>query len=92
MLDVMHQWDGNGDPVPFGPITFVTCDKKRGKGGEKITLERAVLVGGGNSKSNKYNPDHYKNFTRNIRAVDSNRIIKLRIHLITRFNGYKVSL
>ena len=92
ILNVLHQWDGEGNPVPFGPITFVTCDKRRGKGGEKITLQSAVLVGGAESKADKYNPEHYQNFTRNIRATDGNRIIKLRIHLITRFNGYKVTL
>jgi hypothetical protein len=92
MLNVMNQRDGNGEFIPFGEITWVTCNKANNTGGEKISLSNAVLNGNGNSKAEKYNPDHFANYTRNIRAADGNRIMKLHVLLITRFNGAKVIL
>ena len=92
MLNVMNQRDGNGDFIPFGPITWVTCDLKRNTGGEKITLERAVLCSGGKSSAEKYNPNHFDNYTRNIRAADGDRMMKIHVPLVTRFNDAKVIL
>lgn len=89
MLNVMQQRDGNGDYIPFGPITWVTCDSKRNTGGEKITLERAVLVGGPSKSDRKYNPKHFENYTRNIRAADGDRLMKIHVLLVTRFMGFK---
>lgn len=92
MLNVMNQRDGNGDFIPFGQITWVTCSQSRNTGGEKITLESAVLVGGPSSKDYKYNPNHHANYTRNIRATDSDRIMKINVLLVTRFMGLKTIL
>lgn len=90
MLKEMHRRDRNGEPVPFS-ITFVTCDLKRFSGGEKVTLEKAVLVGGP-SKSNKVrDPKHGVNFTRNIKSAEGDRIMKIRPLLVTRFNGKRVT-
>jgi len=92
MLNVMNQRDGNGEFVPFGSITFVKLDNRRNTGGEKVTLENAVLQGNGRSKSTTKNPNHFENYTRNIKSVDGDRIIKIHVPLVTRFNGYKVIL
>ena len=85
----MNEWESSGNRQTFS-ITWVTNNSKLGTGGDKITLENAVLVGSGNSKSEKKNPDHYQNFTRNIKALDSDRIIKIHVLLVTRFNGMGV--
>jgi hypothetical protein len=91
MLNVMNQRDGNGDYIPFS-LTWVTCNKKQHTGGEKITLDRAVLCSGGKSSAEKYNPDHFENYTRNIRAAGADRIMKIHVLLVTRFNGAKITL
>jgi hypothetical protein len=92
MLNVMNTRDGNGEFVPFGEITWVTCHKTNNTGGEKISLSNAVLYGGGKSNAKKYNPEHFAHYTRNIRAADGNRPMKLHVLLIIRFNGAKVIL
>ena len=92
MLNVMNQRDGNGDFVPFGQITYVKLDNRRNTGGEKVTLENAVLHGNGKSKSTAKNPNHFENYTRNIKAAGGDRIMKIHVPLITRFNGLKVIL
>ena len=92
MLNVMSQRDANGDFIPFGSITWVTNSQSRNTGGEKITLENAVLVGQPSKNDHKYNPRHHANYTRNIRAVDGNRIMKIKVLLVTRFMGLKTTL
>lgn len=92
MLNVMNQRDGNGDFIPFGPITWVKLDIKRNLGGEKVTLDSAVLQGSGKSNSTKRNPNHIENYTRNIKATDGDRIMKIHVPLITRFMKMKVIL
>ncbi|MDX3913775.1 MAG: hypothetical protein QHC79_09565 [Pseudosphingobacterium sp.] len=91
MLNTMAMRGQDRELIPFS-ITFVTCDLTKNKGGEKITLDEAVLVGGNKSKSEARNPNHYSNFTRNIRHLHSDRIIKIHPLLVTRFNGYKVTI
>jgi len=70
----------------------VTNNKKLNTGGEKITLTSAQLVGGPKSKAEKSNPNHYTHYTRNIKATEGDRIIKIHVLLITRFNQDKVIL
>lgn len=91
MLNQMNEWESSGEHVPFS-ITWVKCNLKQNIGGEKITLEAAVLVGNGKSQSQKRNPNHYENYTRNIRALEGDRIMKLHILHITRFNGMGIIL
>jgi hypothetical protein len=91
MLNVMNQRDGNSDFIPFS-ITWVSCNLKQNTGGEKITLAKAVLKGSGKSKSAKRNPNHYENYTRNIVAFGGDRIMKVHVLLITRFNDDKIIL
>lgn len=79
----------DGQPIPFS-ISFVTCDLKKDEGGNKIRLSEAVLVGGSNSKSRTKNPNHFENYTRNIRAVNGDRLIKTHALLVTEFNGMKL--
>lgn len=78
------------DPIPFS-ITFVTCDLNKDEGGDKITIKKAILVGSGSSKSEVKNPNHFANYTRNIRSVNSDRILKIHPPLVTRFNGQKIT-
>lgn len=76
---------------PF-EVTFVTCDRKKGTGGKKLTIKQAVIDGGSKSNSELRNPNHGKNYTRNLRSVDSDKIIKFHPLLVTRFNGQPVML
>lgn len=89
MLKTMEIRGDDGQVIPFS-ITFVTCDLKRDEGGNKITLPEAILVGGVNSGSVAKNPNHYDNYTRNIRAANGDRLIKIHPLLVTEFNGRKV--
>lgn len=91
MLNTMAYRGQDRELEPFS-ITFVTCDLKKGTGGQKISLDKAVLVGGRSSKSGERNPQHDRNYTRNIRHLESDKIIKIHALLVTRFNGFKVTL
>lgn len=92
MLNTMIMRGADGELIPFS-ITFVTCDEKQDRGGKKITLDRAVLLGGPSSRNKRggRDPRHFANYTRNIRHVDSDRIIKIHALLVTRFNGMRVA-
>ena len=79
----------DGHRIPFS-ITFVTCDIKCDEGGLKIYLLEAILVGSSRSKSRIKNPNHYEKYTRNIRAVGGDRLIKIHPLLTTEFNGLKL--
>lgn len=89
MLKTMEMRGEDRELIPFS-ITFVTCDLRRDEGGDKITLQEAVLVGGASSKSRSKNPQHFNNYTRNIRALNSDRLIKIHPLLVTEFNGMGV--
>lgn len=86
IVKVMSKADRFGQPVPFD-LTFVTCDEKRGTGGEKITLKDAICIGGPSTRKMIRDPHHDTNFTRNIRAREGDKIITVSILLVTRFNG-----
>lgn len=87
----MQSRTSDGELVPFS-IKFVTCNLKAGTGGDLICLEQAVVAGNGNSKGKKKNPNHYSNYTRNIRALHGDKLIKVHALLITEFNNQKVTL
>lgn len=89
MLKTMQMRGEDRQLIPFS-ITFVTCNLKMDEGGEKITIKEAILVGSGSSKSEIKNPNHFTNYTRNIRSINSDRIIKIHPLLVTRFNGQKI--
>lgn len=86
IVKVMSRTDRFNEPLPFS-ITFVTCDEKRGTGGEKITLNEAICIGGPSTRNMIRDPHHDLNFTRNIRAKNGDKIITVSALLITRFNG-----
>ncbi|TXI14954.1 MAG: hypothetical protein E6Q66_04675 [Pedobacter sp.] len=88
MLKTAEMRGADGQRIPFS-ITFVTCDLKKNEGGNKIHLSEAVLVGGSSSKSRSKNPNHYENYTRNIRALNGDRLIKIHPLLVTQFSGLK---
>lgn len=81
-------------------ISFVTANKKRGTGGELVTLKNVVQTGykktGKGSGKRKpmqpldRNPEHWKNQTRNLLIAGSNQTRKCHIRLITEFNGARV--
>lgn len=90
MCNVMAMRGEDRELIPFS-ITFVTADLKKNTGGKKITLDEAVFVGGPSKRGSSRNPNHYDNFTRNIRHYRSDRIITIHPHLVLRFNGMKVT-
>lgn len=86
--------------VEFGPISFVTCDRRKGKGGELITVEKATKHGWLSPEERRLqeklqpqskiilkHPRHYENSTRNILILKNGEIRKLHIRLIRKFNG-----
>lgn len=90
---------------PFS-MTFVTADRRRGTGGEIISVKNWVkastpVEGVVNPSKKKRilsqlilakNPNHYENKTRNIRNLRKlNEIRKVHIRLIISFNGKKVA-
>ena len=90
MLETMQMRGDDREFIPFS-ITFVTADQKKGTGGKKIVLDQAIFVGGPSNKSKSRNPNHYENYTRNIRHLMSDRIITIHPLLVLYFNGMKVT-
>ncbi|MGJ1295534.1 hypothetical protein ACR777_15110 [Sphingobacterium spiritivorum] len=90
MLNTMMMRGQDRDLIPFS-ITFVTADLKKGTGGQKITYDQAVFVGGPSNKTSGRNPNHYGNMTRNIRHKNSDRITTIHPHLVLKFNGLIVT-
>ncbi len=90
MLNEMMEREENGQFKPF-EIEFVTCNLRNNTGGEIITLDRAVFVGGPSDRKTARNPNHGRNFTRNIRHQDSDRIITFHPLLARKFNGKQVA-
>ncbi|WP_285055140.1 hypothetical protein [Pedobacter ginsengisoli] len=91
MLKTMELRDSAGELIP-NEITFVTFSKTQGTGGKKITIKRAVIASGPRSKSSLRNPNHYRNYTRLLRDVDSDQVLKFRPYLVTRFNKRPIML
>lgn len=81
-------------------ITFCTCDVKRKTGGELVTLANmcnpAVRVALEKAErkapaaASKSSAKHSDNATRNLLNLDSNRVVKVHIDLITHINGRTV--
>ena len=91
MLNTMMMRGQDGQLIPFS-IVFVTADLKKGTGGDRITFDSAVFVGGPTKRTDKKrNPNHYNNMTRNIRHVNSDRITTIHPHLVIRFNGMGIA-
>lgn len=90
MLNTMVMRGQDRELIPFS-ITFVTCDEKKDIGGDKISLDEAVFVGGPSKKPKARNPNNFQNYTRNIRALNGDRIMKIHPLLVTRFNGFRVT-
>lgn len=89
MLNTMMMRGDDRELIPFS-ITFVTADRKKRTGGEKITWDEAVFVGGPNRRDSGRNPNHFYNHTRNIRHYRSDRITTIHPHLVLVFNGMEV--
>jgi hypothetical protein len=102
-LAILEETDSKGVPRPFS-ITFCTADETRQTGGEIIHYPRAIWhVAGGRvrsapaaddtpptSQKRTKRPNHAQHWTRNIRALDSDQIRKLHIHLILEINNQLV--
>lgn len=80
---------------PFS-IAFITCDKKKNKGGEWIDLPTAQKHASSsladqrtsNNEQRVYkNPKHYDNGTRNLVNCLNGELVKVHIRLIRRFNN-----
>lgn len=89
MLNTMMMRGQDRDFIPFS-IEFVTCDRKKGKGGQIIRFDHAIFVGGPSRAAKERNPNHYHNHTRNIRHRDGDRIVTIHPHLVLKFNGMEV--
>jgi hypothetical protein len=87
----------------FGPIAFVTADKKKNSGGEWIEISSAakhefltrremdkIAKAAPASNMMHKNPNHYQNSTRNLR-LPNGEIRKVHIRLITQFNNLIVT-
>jgi hypothetical protein len=99
-LKEMERYDDEGKAVPF-QVRWVTLK------GEVIECKKGILAKnsaklnsfvkiekGGQGIANKSikAPNHSKNRTRNILFLESGEIRKVKIHLITSFNGKTVLL
>ncbi|MGI4865442.1 MAG: hypothetical protein ACRYFZ_16080 [Janthinobacterium lividum] len=100
LKDVLHRLekpsrDRQGQPVPV-QIEFVTCDEKKGTGGELVSLDGVVLaklttsaapkVGRPTSEFFGKRANEWHNGTRNFYHVVSQQVRKVHIRLITQFN------
>lgn len=90
MLNTMMMRGNDRELIPFS-LTFVTFNLKKREGGKEITYDQAVFVGGPSEKEKIKNPNHYYNFTRNIRHMNSDRITTIHPHLVMVFNGMEVT-
>lgn len=81
----------DNQPIPFA-FTFVTCNLKKETGGKRITIDKAVIVGGVVSNSTLKDQNHFKNYTRNFRSVNNQEIRQFHPLLVETFNGMKVVL
>lgn len=86
--------------LPFGPIEFVTANKKSRTGGEWIRIPSAVkheadaksVIAPGSpapamSSGTRKNPRHFEHATRNLMLLPCGNIRKVHIRLITMFNN-----
>ncbi len=98
--EVLKQAD-NGDPFD---MVFVTCDRKRGTGGELITVKQWQKIGTDDPlprmpgqlrktvKAITRNPNHWVNKTLNIFNPNNRALHPIKVHfrLIQFFNGKRV--
>ena len=80
-------------------LTYVTADRKKGTGGDLVSIPRATKTGHRAKDGQKLtpavirqaakNPNHSEHFTRNI-VLPNREVRKVHIDLITHFNGKKV--
>ncbi len=97
---ILEACDEKGVPIPFS-ITFCTANESKATGGEVITYNRAIWhVKDGRVRrsadieaTGRRGADQVqlsRGWSRNIRAVDSDQIRRLDIHLILVINGHAV--
>ncbi|UHG93440.1 hypothetical protein [Spirosoma oryzicola] len=99
-LAIIESCDARGVPIPFA-IAFCTADEDKGTGGEIIRYEKAVwhVNGGRVTKTEQFEQVGPKKkakrtlkakWTRLIRAVGSDQLRKIHLHLILEVNGQSV--
>lgn len=97
-LEEMAHTDRYGRLKPFS-ITYISYNKRSGKGGQVISFPSCYLRVLNNTGSkiirNKKRlearqPNHWKNSTRNIEPIGSGEIRKFHIWLMIEFNGKEV--
>lgn len=89
MLNIMQMRGEDRELIPFS-LTFVTANRNKRTGGQKITFDEAVFVGGPSNRDKERNPNHFYNNTRNIRHKNSDRIVTIHPHLVMVFNGLRI--
>ncbi len=96
---ILETCSAKGVPIPFA-ISFCTADESRGTGGEIVHYEQAIWHVTGNrvraDESAKATaaprPGRSANqrWIRRIRAIDSDQIRQVHVHLILTINGMPV--
>lgn len=85
---------------------MVKYNETKGTGGDILTLKKCIntkkeqagsVPAALASKPSDFNgifknPNHYKNATRNLKDLESGRIIKIHIWLVVEINGQKVKM
>ena len=89
------------DSGQFFDIRFITCDLKKGTGGEQYDLKKVCkyknpshaqqqsLAKAQPTTKNSKNPNHYENSTRNLK-LENGSLLKVHIRLIRKINGKTV--
>jgi signal peptidase I len=95
---VMAEMDRFKRLKPFS-VTFVSYNKRTGKGGDIVRYPNCYLRVVNNTgsriikdfkKNATHQPNHWQNSTRNFEVIGTNQIKKLHIWLMLEFNGMEV--
>lgn len=96
-IQILEATDAKGVPIPFA-IAFCTADEERRTGGEIVRYERAVwhLEGGkltrkaqlerAGATGSGREPSEKDRWYRKVRAVDSDQVRRVFVHLILSIN------
>jgi len=105
MQDAIRLVDNSHQPFS---LTAVKADKKQQSGGDFVKLKRCINVKNlGKNKRHKSSgrsesllapntiykdPNHWRNGTRNLKDLDSGKIVKVHIDLMTEINGEPIKM
>ncbi len=90
MLFKMKDLDQKGQRKSFS-LTFITCNTTKGTGGERITINNAILITDAADLENEKHK-HFEHYTRNIKNEINGDIHKIRPLLVEKFNNTYVGI